>query len=88
MPNRRSRASRISSAVGAAGVAASRARFSGAVTAPPVPSSSSSSSRSIGASLEAPAEVYEARLRLMSRATHREEELCEGDIRGSFAERA
>ena len=34
------------------------------------------------------AEVYEARLRLMSRATHREEELCEGDIRGSFAERA
>lgn len=34
------------------------------------------------------AEVYEARLRLMSRAagaTHREEELCEGDIRGSFA---
>ena len=34
------------------------------------------------------AEVYEARLRLMSRATHREEELHEGDIRGSFAERA
>jgi len=33
-------------------------------------------------------QVYEARLRLMSRATHREEELCEGDIRGSFAERA
>ena len=48
------------------------------------------------------AEVYEVRLRLMSAraagssdessgesaATHREEELCEGDIRGSFAEGA
>ena len=34
------------------------------------------------------AEVYEARLHLMSRATHREEELHEGDIRGSFAEGA
>ena len=48
------------------------------------------------------AEVYEARLRLMraraagssdessgeSGAIHREEELCEGDIRGSFAEGA
>ena len=48
------------------------------------------------------AEVYEARLRLMSAraagssdessgesgAIHREEELCEGDIRGSFAEGA
>ena len=55
----------------------------GGAVAAPVPSSSL---QTMVDNLKA--EVYEARLRLMSRATHREEELCEGDIRGSFAERA